>query len=541
MATALLPGEFANSLNLYPMKNKPGIRFLFTSLLVCVFAFTLLTAGTHSRKAPLTGFTIHFDFIETKEDAERLLDFVYKNGAKIINVVPPPHVWESTLNLQILKRVFAFAAAHKIKIILSRIDASQVTGAKFDRDNYLYTNILKDRGRLPSGKETPSFFCGTVGNRNFMQWQKEETLYYAINFSREPALLGFSIGMFNEPFASQRGSLLCFNEDANTYEIAQYTPDALDWWHDWLKQEFPGGIMAANQRYQTSFKAIQDIPLPLNEKDPGFGNPFSAYWDFALSINYWVVSQYEENRSIWHKNRKKDIPFLLQISGYELEKLEKGRLAFAALDVFDWLMRADALGISLYTNAEYPDHGHDSDHASIHLLELGRLLKKPVYLLESGYEDNGAVLDDNELAFFVASAQELQPRCVIYEFLKMSYDESFVHHSGKLIDNSWNVNEDALGKINAAFKKVKMPIESKPPIYIYDDPGALRDSEKELALRKEMIRRAYREPLVFIPEGAIGHLPCGSTLVVPKPSLTPELLGKLKLRHIKIIDSSAFL
>jgi hypothetical protein len=523
------------------MKNKPGIQFFFTAILVCCFAPVLLPAGAHSHKAPLTGFTFHFDFIETKEDAERLLDFVYKNGAKIINVVPPPHVWETTLNMQILKLIFKFADTHKIKIILSRIDASSVTDARYNRDNYLYTNILKDRGRLPSGEKTPQFFCGTVGNRDFMQWQKEETLYYAKNFSQEPALIGFSIGMFNEPFASQRGSLLCFNEDANTYEIAQYTPDALDWWHDWLKKEFPGGIAAANRRYKTSFKDIQDIPLPLNEKDPGFGKPFSAYWDFACSLNYWVISQYEENRSIWHKNRKKDIPFIFQISGYELEKLEKGRLAFAALDMFDWLMRADALGISLYTNAEYPDRGHDSDQASIRILKLGRLLKKPVYLLESGYEDNGAVLDNNELDFFVSLAQELQPRCVIYEFLKMSYDESFARHTGKLIDNSWNINKEALARINAAFKKVKIPIESKPPLYIYDDPAAIRDSEKELNLRKDMIRLAYREPLVFVPKDAIHHLPSGSVLVVPKPSQTPELLDKLKSRHIKIIDSSAFL
>jgi hypothetical protein len=522
------------------MKNKPGKKFFCTAILVGVFAFTHLWAGTHSHKTPLTGFTFHFDFIESKEDAERLLDFVYQNGAEIINVVPPPHVWESTLNLQILKRIFKFADTHKIKIILSRIDASQVTKARNNRDNYIYTYILKDRGKLPSGKETPQFFCGTVGNRDFMQWQKEETLYYAKNFSQEPALLGFSIGMFNEPFSSQRGSLLCFNDDANTYEIAQYTPDALNWWHDWLKKEFPGGSADANHRYQTAFKDIQEIPLPLNEKDPGFGNPFSAYWDFTCSLNDWVVSQYEENRSIWHKNRKKDIPFILQISGYELEKLEKGRPAFAALDMFDWLTRADALGISLYANAEYPDHGHDSDHASVRILQLGHLLKKPVYLMESGYEDNGAVLDDNELDFFVSLAQELQPRCVIYEFLKMSYDESFAHHSGKLIDNSWNINEEALGKINAALKKVKIPGTANPPLYIYDDPAALRDSEKELNWRKDMIRLAYREAVVFIPKDAIHYLPPGSTVVVPKPSQTPKLLGKLKSRHIKIINFPTF-
>jgi hypothetical protein len=538
---AALPNESVNSLSPCPMKNKPGIRFLFTTILVCVFGFFLPAARAHSRKAPLTGFTIHFDFIQSKEDAERLLDFIYQNGAKIINVVPPPHVWESTLNLQILKRIFEFAGTHEIKIILSRIDASQVTDASYNRDNYIYTSILKDRGKLPSGKDTPSFFCGTVGNRDFMQWQKEETRYYAKNFSQEPALIGFSIGMFNEPFSSQRGSLLCFNEDANTYEIAQYTPAARDWWHDWLKKEFPGGIVDANRRYQSSFKEIQDIPLPLNERDPEFGNPFAAYWDFVCSLDYWVVSQYEENRSIWHKNRKKNIPFILQISGYELEKLEKGRLAFAALDMFDWMMKADALGISLYTNAEYPDHGHDSDHASIRILQLGRLLRKPVYILESGYEDNGAVLDDNELDFFVSLARELQPRCVIYEFLKMSYDESFAHHTGKLIDNSWNVNEEALSKIKATLNKAKIPIESKPPLYIYDDPAALQDSEKELNLRKEMIRLAYREAVVFIPKDAIHYLPSGSTLVVPKPAQTPALLGKLKSRHIRIIDSPSLL
>ncbi|MGE5343517.1 MAG: beta-galactosidase [Candidatus Omnitrophota bacterium] len=519
--------------------------FLVRLVLLAVIGLGWGVLAFPSSPVPLTGFSIHFDFIDGPESAERLLAFAYQHGAEVLNVIPPPHVWENPPDLRILKTIFAFANKHQLKIILTRIDASRVNGEQATRDNYMYSSILTERGVLPSGKPTPRYFCRTVGNRQFMQWQKEETLYYARHFSGEPSLIGFSIGMFNEPFVSQRGSLLCFDEDTKVYEIAQYTPDALNWWHDWLKTEFSHGVREVNRRYQTSFANVTDIPLPLNETDSRFGNPFLAYWDFVRSLNYWVVSQYEACRNIWHHHRKKEIPFILQFSGFEPEKLEKGRPAFAALDIFDWMKRADALGLSLYTNAEYPDRGHDSDQACVHFLQLGHLLNKPVYLLESGYEDNGAVSDADELNFFVSRSRELRPKTCIYEFLKMSYDETFTHNSGKLIDNSWNVNRQAVDRLNDALKRVKQAFEpsekSLASRYIYDDPAAIRDSAHELTMRKAMIRRAYQEPVIFIPGNALTHLPAGSGLVVPRPAQTGKLLRYLKSRHIQVVDSETFL
>ena len=487
------------------------------------------------------GFSIHFDFITSYEDAEKLLEFAYQNGAKILNVIPPPHVWQNPLDLKILKRVFQFANTHGIKIVLTRIDASRVNGPANLRDNDMYSFILNQTGVLPSGKKTPRFFCNPVGNPAFIKWQKEETLYYAKHFSHEPCLIGFSIGMFNEPFVSQRGSLLCFDEQTNSYEIAQYTPYGLNWWHKFLEKEFCNQIKPVNLKYGTSFSTIDEIPMPKNESDERFGKPFNAYWDLVRSLNYWVVSQYETCRAIWHKHRKKNIPFILQFSGYEPEKLEKGRVAFAALDLFDWMKRADALGMSMYANAEYGDHGHDSDRSLIRFLHLGNMMRKPVYILECGYEDNGAVIDESEFDFFVSLTRELQPQCINYEFLKMSYDEAFNNHSGKLIDNEWKVNETGLQVVKSFFERSRISLPSPSYIYVYDEPEKLQNSQLELKYRKEMIKMAYQKPIVFIPKGAVSLIPSGSTLVVPKPCQSSALLKILKSRNIFVMDTEALL
>ncbi len=519
---------------------KRTFHFRFVVILVILFwglqgtIYSVSSApNVQTFSPPLVGFTIHFDFLESKEDAEKLLNFAYTNKTEILNVVPSPHIWKNKVALEILKTIFSFATGHRMKIILTRIDGSEITGDRMTRDNYIYSHILTQRGKLPSGKDTPFFFCNPVGNLAFIQWQKEETEYYARHFSNEPTLMGFSVGMFNEPFVSQRGSLLCFDETTNSYEIAQYTPYGLEWWHKWLNKEFHGRIKKLNGRYSSSFKDFNEVPMPVNEKDDRFGNSSETYWDLVRALNSWVVSRYEECRKIWHTYSKKNIPFILQFSGYMPEKLVKGRPAFAALDVFDWISRADALGLSLYTNAEYDDKGHASDKAMVHFLQLAHMMNKKIFILESGYEDNGAVCDNEELDFFVSQASELHPESVIYEFLKMSYDETFPNNSGKIIDQSWNIRKETVEKLIGAFDRIKTgSVSNSAPIYIYDDPNGLKNSENELNIRKMMINMAYDKPIVFIPQNAIQFLPRGSMLNIPKSSLSKSLLRMLKSRGI---------
>jgi hypothetical protein len=61
------------------------------------------------------------------------------------------------------------------------------------------------------------------------------------------------------------------------------------------------------------------------------------------------------------------------LNGGELEKFVRGRPSFAAFDLPGWIARADAVGLSLYTNSGFPDFGHRSVKAIINLAALARM------------------------------------------------------------------------------------------------------------------------------------------------------------------------
>ncbi|MGD1146879.1 MAG: hypothetical protein ABR961_02870 [Thermoanaerobaculaceae bacterium] len=463
---------------------------------------------------PRVGFTVHWDFLASADDAERLVSFAIENGAEILNVVPPPHIWEDPASLAILKRIFAQAAARGVGVVLNRIDGSSLPGVGGDRRNWLYSNVLTERGRLPSGRPTPDFFLSTVGKPEYERWLREETAFYADAFSSEPALLAFGVGLFNEPFVSQRGSLLCFDASTDSYEIAQYTPSVADLWRRSLAQRF-GGIAGVNSRYRTRFKALDVVPMPLNENDPSFGDASAAYFDFVSTINAWVVRQIDECRALWRTRARRGVPFMLQFSGYVPEKLEKGRAAFAALDIFDWMTRVDALGLSAYTNCEYPDLGHASVVAMVDFLRLGPLLGTPVWVLEGGSECDGAVLDRDELRFFATVAAPLRPASVIYEFLKMSYAEHFSTSAGKMMSVAGVPRPPAVAAVREALQRAKASVPAGSTTYVLDDLTALPEDAELLAARKRLARLAVTRPMTFVPPRALSALPRGATLVVP--------------------------
>ncbi|HQT93859.1 MAG TPA: hypothetical protein PK435_04430 [Thermoanaerobaculaceae bacterium] len=478
---------------------------------------------------PRVGFTVHWDFFASAAEADRLVAFAIANGAEILNVVPPPHIWEQPESLAELRKIFATARRHGVAVVLSRIDGSSFPDAAGERRNWLYTNVLTERGRLPSGKETPDFFLATVGKPAYERWLAEETAFYAKNFSSEPALVGFSVGLFNEPFVSQRGSLLCFDPDTDSYEIGQYTPYAAAVWRRFLMGKYRG-IGGVNRRYGTHFPALTAVPMPVNERDPAFAHPDVAYYDFVSAINGWVVRQLDRCRSIWHARARRSLPFMLQFSGYVPEKFEKGRPAFAALDIFDWMTRTDALGLSAYTNCEYPDLGHASVTAMVNFLRLGALLREPVYVLEGGSECDGAVLDPGELRFFATVAAPLGPASLIYEFLKVSYAEAFATSAGKLLGADWKPRPDAVAAVRAALAEGKAARGNGSTTYVLDDLAGLPDDTGLLAIRALLARLAMTRPLTFVPPAALAGLPAGSTLVVPsqrqRAALGPALAGR---------------
>jgi hypothetical protein len=500
----------------------------------------LAWAAAAAPTRPLVGFTVHWDFFSSAAEAERLAGFALDNGAEILNVVPPPHIWEDSASLAILRRIFALARERGVGVVLNRIDGSSLPSRSGARSNWLYARVLTDRGRLPSGRATPEFFLATVGREDYERWLREETAYYAETFSGEPNLLAFGIGLFNEPFVSQRGSLLCFDAATDSYEIGQYTPQCALVWRRYLAESF-GGLSVVNRRYRTAFRSLAAVPMPRGERDAAFGDPGAAYFDFVSAINAWVVARLEECRSLWHARAHREVPFVLQLSGYVPEKFEKGRPAFAALDIFDWMRRADALGLSAYTNCEYPDWGHASLSAMVSFLRLGSLLAKPVFVLECGAECDGAVLDPRELAFVATVARPLAPSSVIYEFLKTSYAERFATSAGKLLGADFYPRAAAIAAVRAALGEAQRPGAGAGVVYVLDDLLGLPGDGALLAARARLARLAMRRPLTFVPEPCLGALPAGATLVVPSPARLDGLRQQLAAHGVTVVGPEQLL
>ena len=482
-------------------------------LLTLAFTHAGAAAAERDPSPPLEGFTLHWDFVNSDEDLDRLLSFVFDQGAQILNVVPPPHIWEDPKSLAALERVFDRTRERGVGIVLNRIDGSGFAPNATQRTNWLYTNILTEPGRLPSGKPTPDFFLATVGKVEYERWLREETAFYADRFSGRENLLAFSVGGFNEPFVSQRGSLLCYDETTRQYEVGQYTPFAHAVFRRHVERLCHGSLDEVNRRYRSRFSSIVSIPLPKSESDPAFGDPALAYWDFVSAINGWVVEQLDACRGMWKSRAKRPVPFVLQLNGAVVEKFALGRPAFAALDISDWISRADALGLSLYTNCGFADWGHASDSATVGLLGLGELLGKDTYVLETGSECDGAVLRPGELGFIARSVRALRPKSVIYEFTKTSYCESFGTSAGKLLNGRWEVNARAVRSVRRALTEARQPDSRRPGRFVFDPLGE-RPDPHALLVRRELMRYALRHPLTFVTREALEAIPAGSTLYV---------------------------
>ena len=352
-------------------------------------------------QSPLTGYVVHFDFIADRQQGIQLVRIAAQNGAQVINVVPPAHIWENRKALRMLDAILQEAARLKLAVVFTRIDASYPPDASGIRENYLYKHILNKPGRMPDGRPTVRYFLTTVGRAGYAQWMEDETRYYARRYGSLPNLLGINLGPFSEPFASERGGFLEYMESTKFYELTQYTPEAARYWHEWLAGHFHD-LVGVNREYGTSFSRMEEIPMPINEKDQRFGlGAGKAYYDTCRAINDWFVERYERCRRIWHEESgRRDVPFILQFSGFMAEKLAYARPGSAAFDLSGWLTRADALGLSLYTNSGYPDFGHASNLATIRFLATARDMGKEVFVLEGGCEAPNVVLNKSELRFF---------------------------------------------------------------------------------------------------------------------------------------------
>ncbi len=383
---------------------------------------------------------------------------------------------------------------------------------------------------------TPEYFRETVGLRRYEKWLREETEYYSRNFSGEDNLAGFSVGLFNEPFVSQRGSLLCYDFITTSYELAQYTPPCLKYWQAWLKNKY-SNLKGINKRYNTSFKSLSAIPMPRNEHDQRFGKTRTAYCDLISSVNDWVVAQYNGCHAVWHKHAKRPVPFILQFSGYVPEKFSKGRPCFAMLDIYSWMQTADALGFSIYTNQKYYDWGHASDTAMAHNLYLAVMQNKHVFVMEGGSEDDGAVLIPAELNFIADTSRLLKPDCCIYEFFKAPFYAHFRHNEGYVINSSGVVDKSALESVKAALTRSQHAELLANEVYVYDAPASLSLDNDDLNIQKYLQVTALDKTLLFVPEASLALLPRGASLLIIQQNCDEDVLKLLTAKGINVVPA----
>jgi len=489
--------------------------------------FFFLTVNFHpsacsQERNPLVGFVIHFDSIQSNRDGLKVLEVAKKMGAEVINLVPPAHVWERPKDLAVLDGLIAKIGLLKMKLIVSRIDASYLPDSKGERLNFLYDKILKEPGTMPTGAPTVDFFLATAHEPGYENWLEEETRFYARRYGKLPNLIGFNLGPFSEPFVSQRGGFLQFDKDPNLYEITQYTRAGADLWHDWLFQKF-GGLEKIQNEYEVKSSSIKDIPIPKNETDPLFGRPERAYFDWGASLNDWLTKVYEQCRAIWHKEGG-GAPFIWQFSGYDVEKWIKARPEVFAFNPVDWIGRADAVGLSIYTNNGYADYGHSSIIGATRLLNLAHDLGKGVFVMESGSETPYPVLNESEFNFIATAALATAPQTFIYEFTKTPYYSQPHKNDGHLIDGRGRLQRPVQKAIRELFGKVKKPgVIEKPKIFVVLDPQIIREHPEAGKAYQKAFQLAGTMPVSFISPAQKKQAPSQATIWDPGTNSLEEL------------------
>ncbi len=454
-----------------------------------------------------SGYTFHFNFLGSPAAAVETIALVEQAAGRMVSLVPPAHIWEDNTARTTLDAAIAAIKHHRLRFVFSRMDANQSTGLA-----WLYQHALAQPGRLPSGSPSNDWFRATVGNHRFEQWQNRETLYYAKRYGRVAQLMGFAVGGMVEPFVSQRGSLMQWDQTSGNYEIVQYTEECRAEWHRWLRKHF-GGPQAINRAYRTRFLSIADVPMPLHGKDSRFGRPREAYFDFVRSINDWFLCQYQTNRRLWHQYSGK--PFLLQLSGFESEKIARGRPEFAAFDLPAWIAQADAVGISLYTHAGYPGWGHAANEATMRLLATARDYGKSTFIMESGCEAPRVTIRPHELSFATHMGLMIDPLGYIYEYFRYERD-------GK-VDPGMMVNPDG-GRHQPGFARVAEQMRSAAatrkavelPCFVYlSAPLTARSNEVAGFVNRAVYQLAGYLPCRLLPWQRFERIPAGSVVLLP--------------------------
>jgi hypothetical protein len=496
-----------------------------------------LAISPPARALTQAGYTLHFNFLHTPSEARQTVALAARAGASVVSVDPPAHIWEDPVSLSGLDALFREATNHRMGVILSRMDACQADGS-----DWLFSHSLTRPGRLPDGSATSDLFRATVGNHAFERWQLQETAYYAKRYGRARCLRAAAVGGMVEPFVSERGSLLDWSRAANSYEIAQYTPDALAEWRRWLRRRFHS-IYAVNRAYGAVFSGFTNVPMPRNNKDTRFKRPHEAYFDLAQCLNDWVMDQYEANRRCWRRCSR--APFLLQMCGYDMERISRGYPEFAAFDLPSWLQAADGIGLSLYTYAFYLDWGHATDMAMIRLISGARALGKPVYIMESGCEAPDVTLKAHELSFVTRLGLQLTPRAQIYEYFRYARGDA---NAGMMVSPKGDIRQPGFNTVSGLMAQVpKIRVTDQAPCFYYLSlPPAARANTAAGYFNRTLYELAGDVPCRFLPwkcfksmpRGTIALLPPGLQNVLRPLEMSAFLKGALKERWILVSDKA---
>lgn len=514
-----------------------SMTFRFLTAFLCSF---LLLSGNAKAEATKPGFVVHFDFIKNASEGCALVDIAERAGAKVINLVPPAHVWEDPASLAALDAIIKEINRRGLSLIFTRIDATKLPDRSGNRPYYLYNRILNEPGRLPNGKATAEYFLATVGKDGYAEWMEEETRYYAEHYGGLPNLIGINLGPFSEPFSAERCGFLEYMEESRTYEITQYTRFAEKWWHGWLAAHYED-VSALNREYGAAWGSFDAVPLPLSEKDRRFERADLAYFDFARSLNDWYVERYSRCRSIWHEvSHRADVPFILQFSGHLAEKFVMGRPGHAAFDVPGWIAMADAVGVSLYTNSGYPDMGHRSILATVNLLAVAGDMGKSVFVLEGGNEAPNVTLDPVELAFFGSVAGKLAPQTYIYEFLKDKFNEKYARNPGKVVTADGRIRPRAFNALRNLFTDIESHsvTPETPMLYVCFDSLSSRGNAQAGIRYAALFDLAAFIPIRWIPKGHESLKRLGIPVLNPDGTVSPvnDALSRL-MSSVPGIDS----
>jgi hypothetical protein len=516
ISDTLLRGAVLRLRQCLPAAKRTGGSHVALQLVIALVSALLISPALPAAEVS-PGYSLHFNFIDSEQSAGQTVELASRAAARVVSLVPPAHVWEDPPGQRALDRAVATAKQLGLHIILSRMDATQSNGTP-----WLYEYALNQPGQLPGGSPSAQWFCATVGNHRFERWQRQETLYYAKRYGRVRHLAGVAVGGMVEPFVSQRGSLLQWDQCNELYEIAQYTPEALGEWHRWLRKHFKSSG-AVNRAYRTRFAGITQVPMPQNADDPRFGRPREAFFDLAQSMNDWFLQQYRENERLWHQRSSK--PFLLQISGFASEKIAKGRPEFAAFDLPAWISEADAVGMSLYTNAGYEDWGHAADVASLQMLADAAESGKQTFIMESGCEAPQVTLNPHELSFATRVGLLIHPAFYVYEYFR--YNRDGLVDPGMMVTPEGVPNQPGFAGVTDEMQGLTALAHSTSlPCFVYlSAPLTARRSELAGRLNRAVYQLAGHTPCRLLPWRRFGKIPPGMVVLLP-PGLQQVLPGE---------------